>query len=64
MDPVAFSVFGFEIRWYGLLIAIAVLIGTLLATKEAKRKGIKEEAFLDLLIFAVPVAIILQGSIM
>ncbi len=58
MDPVAFSVFGFEIRWYGLLIAIAVLIGTLLATKEAKRKGIKEEAFLDLLIFAVPVAII------
>ena len=58
MDPVAFSVFGFEIRWYGLLIAIAVLIGTLLATKEAKRKGIKEEAFLDLLILAVPVAII------
>ena len=58
MDPVAFSVFGFEIRWYGLLIAIAVLIGTLLATKEAKRKGIEEEEFLDLLIFAVPVAII------
>lgn len=58
MNPVAFSVFGFEIRWYGLLIAIAVLLGTLLATKEAKRKGIKEETFLDMLIFAVPVAII------
>lgn len=58
MDPVAFSILGFEIRWYGLLIAIAVLIGTLLATKEAKRKGLKEETFLDMLIFAVPVAII------
>lgn len=58
MNPIAFSIFGFEVRWYGLLIAISVLVGTLLATKEAKKKGIEEEMVLDMLIFAVPVAII------
>lgn len=55
---VAFSVFGLEIRWYGLLIALAVLIGTVLALKEAKRKGVKEETLIDMLLFAVPAAII------
>lgn len=58
MNPVAFSIFGLEVRWYGLLIAIAVLIGTAIATKEAGRKGIKEETFIDFLLFAVPAAII------
>jgi len=55
---VAFSIFGLEIRWYGLLIASAVLIGTVLALKEAKRKGVKEETLIDMLLFAVPAAII------
>lgn len=58
MNPIAFSIFGLEIRWYGLLIAAAVLIGAILAIKEAGRKGIKEETFIDFLLFAVPVAII------
>lgn len=58
MLAVAFSIFGLEIRWYGLLIASAVLIGTVLALKEAKRKGVKEETLIDMLLFAVPAAII------
>ena len=58
MDPVAFSIFGLEVRWYGLLIATAVMIGALIAMKEAGRKGIKEETLIDFLLFAVPVAII------
>ena len=58
MLAVAFSIFGLEIRWYGLLIASAVLIGTVLALKEAKRKGVNEETLIDMLLFAVPAAII------
>lgn len=58
MLAVAFRIFGLEIRWYGLLIASAVLIGTVLALKEAKRKGVKEETLIDMLLFAVPSAII------
>lgn len=58
MDPVAFKLFGLEIRWYGLLIALAVLIGSMLALREAKRKGMKEETLIDFLLFAVPAAIV------
>lgn len=58
MDPVAFHIFGIPIRWYGLLIASGVLIGTILALKLAKRKGIDEDTLIDLLLFAIPGAII------
>ncbi|MEW8973294.1 MAG: prolipoprotein diacylglyceryl transferase [Tissierellaceae bacterium] len=58
MNPVAFKIFNLEIRWYGILIASGVLIGTLIAMKEARRKGIDEEILLDLILFAVPAALI------
>lgn len=58
MDPVAFTIFGLEVRWYGILISSAVVIGTLLAMKEAKRRGINEDTILDLLLFVLPAAII------
>ena len=58
MDPIAFTIFGLEVRWYGILIASAVVIGTILAIKEAKRKCISEDTILDLLLFVLPAAII------
>lgn len=58
MDPIAFTIFGLEVEWYGILIASAVVIGTILAIKEAKRKGISEDTILDLLLFVLPAAII------
>ena len=36
MDPVAFELFGLEIRWYGILIASGVLIGTILGLRKQK----------------------------
>ncbi|PAB58819.1 prolipoprotein diacylglyceryl transferase [Anaeromicrobium sediminis] len=58
MDPVAFYAFGIGIRWYGILIASGILLGTLVAIKRAKRVGINEENILDMLLFAVPAAIV------
>ncbi|NLY44435.1 MAG: prolipoprotein diacylglyceryl transferase [Tissierella sp.] len=58
MDPVAFEIFGLPIRWYGILIASAFLVGTIIAIREAKRKGKDEEILIDLLLFAVPAALI------
>ncbi len=58
MNPVAFSIFGLEVRWYGILIALAVIVGTILATKEAKRRGINEDTLLDFLLFAIPGSIL------
>lgn len=58
MDPVAFTLFGLEVRWYGVLIAMAVVIGTLLALREAKRRGLSEDTLIDFLLFAIPGAIV------
>ena len=58
MNPVAFTIFGLEIRWYGIIIASAVVIGTLIAMKLAEKKGINEDTILDLLLFLLPAAII------
>lgn len=58
MDPVAFEIFGMPVRWYGIIISFGLLMATLVAMREAKRVGIKEEDLLDLLLFAVPAAII------
>lgn len=58
MNPVAFTIFGIDIRWYGVLISIAVVIGTLLALREARRKGVNEDTLIDFLLFAIPAAII------
>lgn len=58
MDPVAFELFGLSVRWYGIFIASGVLIGAIIALKEAKRLGINEEIILDLLIWEVPLCLV------
>lgn len=58
MDPIAFSFFGIDIAWYGILISIGILIGTLLGIKEAERIGFGEDNLLDFLIIAIPLSII------
>ncbi len=32
MDPVAFRVFGIEVKWYGILIVLGVALGLLICT--------------------------------
>ncbi|MBF8982252.1 prolipoprotein diacylglyceryl transferase [Lutibacter sp. B2] len=58
MNPVAFNLFGLPIRWYGILISIGILLGTMIAIKRAGKVGIKEDKILDILLLAIPAAII------
>lgn len=58
MNPVAFKIFGIEVMWYGILISLGVVIGTILALREAKRLGISEDTMIDLLLYAIPIALI------
>ena len=39
LDRVAFTVFGRNVYWYGIFIGLAVVLGVLMAMKEAKRTG-------------------------
>lgn len=58
MDRVAFTVFGIDVMWYGVLMATGMILGTIIALKEAKRVGIKEDDVLDLAIIAIPLGLL------
>ncbi|MFR3072495.1 MAG: prolipoprotein diacylglyceryl transferase [Paeniclostridium sp.] len=58
MDRVAFTIFGIDVMWYGILMATGMILGTLIAIKEAKRVGIKEDYILDLAIIAIPAGLL------
>ena len=54
MNRVAFTFFGVDIMWYGILMATGMILGVLLALKEAKRVGIDEDDVLNLALIAIP----------
>ncbi len=56
--PKSFSVFGFEIAFYGLLIGTGVLAGILMAVYMAKRSGQNPDLYWDFAIYAVIFSII------
>ena len=46
--PIAFEVGPLEIRWYGIIIAVAFIVGLLVVTRIAKRQNENPEHILDL----------------
>lgn len=54
----SFSVFGFEIAFYGCTMATGIIAGYLLAAREAKRTGQNPDDYLDMLLYAVFFAIV------
>jgi prolipoprotein diacylglyceryl transferase len=55
---VAFSIFGFEVMWYGVIIACAMLLGIGIVMYRAKKKGLNSEIILDILLLTIPLAVI------
>ncbi|NLV49402.1 MAG: prolipoprotein diacylglyceryl transferase [Clostridiales bacterium] len=53
-----FGIEGFNIAWYGIIIASGLLLGVLLAMHRAKRRGFKPDMILDFLFWAIPLAIV------
>ena len=48
----------FSLRYYGLLIALGVLLGVILAMRREGRLGLKRDTTVDLAIWCVPSAIV------
>jgi phosphatidylglycerol:prolipoprotein diacylglycerol transferase len=57
-DPIAFTIFGVSIRWYGILIATAFLTAILISCRRAPKHGLRSDNVLDLAIWMIPMAII------
>lgn len=58
LNPIAFNLGGIQVHWYGIIIASAVVLATILAVQEAKRRRIDPDSIYDLILWALPVAII------
>ncbi len=56
--PRSFTVFGFEIAYYGLIIGIGVLAGILMAVHQAKVSGQNPDTIWDFAIYAVIFSVI------
>ncbi len=51
INRVAFSINGFDIYWYGILIALGMFIGVIVGQKNARRFGIDEDKLYDIVIW-------------
>jgi len=58
MNPIAFNIFGLDIMWYGVLIALGVAAAILLSSYTSRINGISFEQILDIFLFAFPAAIV------
>jgi phosphatidylglycerol:prolipoprotein diacylglycerol transferase len=58
IDPIAISLGPIEVRWYGVIIAFGIVLAFLVAQREMVKRGFHEEFLTDLLIWAVPLAIL------
>ena len=58
IDPVAFRIFGWPIRWYGVILTAAFVLGGLYGIRRAKRFETDGDTVIDLLIIALPCAIL------
>lgn len=58
INPIAIHLGPIEVYWYGIIIGAGLLFGLLLALREAEKRGLEKETFLDMILFAVPISII------
>ncbi len=58
VNPVAFSISEFDIRWYGILIAIGILLATYILYKRAENHKINPDKILDMVLWVIPIGVI------
>jgi phosphatidylglycerol---prolipoprotein diacylglyceryl transferase len=58
IDPIAFQLGPLQVHWYGVIIGMGIALGLYLAISESKRLGLHPDTFVDLLVWAIPIAIL------
>lgn len=58
VKKIAFSLFGRDIAWYGVIIMFGVILSVLYVLNRAKYEKIKSDDILDFAIFIIPIAVI------
>ena len=58
IDPVAMTIFGRDIMWYGLIITVAIILGVCYVMSRAKREKLLEDDVYDYALIVVSFAIL------
>lgn len=58
LNPIAFNLGPIEVHWYGIIIASGVILAVWLAVKEGDKRGIKADDIYDMILWALPAALI------
>lgn len=58
IDPVAFELGPLTVMWYGVIIAVGIVIAMWLGDKEGERLGYEEDFVLDAALWAIPIGFI------
>ncbi len=58
LNRVAFTILGHPVYWYGIIITCGLILAVWLCSRWAPRFGIVPDAILDMMIFAVPAALV------
>lgn len=54
LNPIAFHLGNLSVKWYGIIMAVAITVATWMAISEGKKRQIASDDFIDLLLWAVP----------
>lgn len=58
--PRWFTIFGFRVHFYGVFLGLGLVVGAIYALKRAKDFGLTQDNILDMLIWAIPMAVIVS----
>lgn len=58
ISPDAFVIGNFSVKWYGIIMAVAIILAVSMAIVEGRKRQIESEDFLDLLLWVVPLGYI------
>ena len=56
--PIAFTLLGFDIRWYGVLIATGAILAILISCRRAPLHGMNQDQVLDIAVWSLPFGIL------
>lgn len=54
INPVAFRLGSLSVKWYGIIMAVAIMLAAWMSITEGKKRHIISDDFIDLLLWAVP----------
>ena len=58
IDPIAIAFGPLQVHWYGVIIGLAIILALYIAVRETEKRGLDKDLFMDLMLWAIPIAIL------